>query len=387
MFLILLSLNLVLNIQSENRIHLNGDNDGKIVVKKENESPENHTKEKHHSALIKKGKQSSNDAKTDTHKVIKGVQRTEAESHSKIESQLNCKFLVGGKIIATGVFEYTTAEKPGTDYTRGIHLSSCKKETQHKETNEYLSDGVSGSCYIPYRLLDAKLQYYNPWLDNKYLYGKISRFGTPLEFKFIFPYKTIGWYINDQDAKKIGDWFDANTLSAQQRIKTIKSTVIDYATQYVKANKQLKSDETKKSSKDDQLKDLAAQRKVIEEKLGVLSDKLAAKQIEVDANAKVVSDYTTKLKQYQTIAEGLSSQNQSDKEALETAKTRKEEIKLAEYEKSTTNYKIKFDQAIDALKEAVPKALENVNKASTNAYSNSPDAIKLCNDELALIRH
>lgn len=92
----------------------------------------------------------------------------------------------------------------------------------------------NNSYYIPWRIISSYFTYTNPAGDNKYLTGFIiNDAGETFQLKVLLPYKTLGWYIDDNEGQKLCNLLARRRNEAHNAVLAIKANAISAATSYI----------------------------------------------------------------------------------------------------------------------------------------------------------
>jgi len=95
--------------------------------------------------------------------------------------------------------------------------------------------------YIPYRFISGKFVYVNPFGSNKYVSGWLKNdSGETAQLTIDFPYKTFGWFINDEEGNKIASLLTSLGAEHQNIVRANKVGANSAASEY-KAAKPLEN--------------------------------------------------------------------------------------------------------------------------------------------------
>lgn len=80
---------------------------------------------------------------------------------------------------------------------------------------------------IPWRFFVGKLIYTNPWgMNNKYITGTfLDDKGDKYEFKFVLPWKLVGWYISNKQSKYLCEICEKMSERQTEIINTLKAEI------------------------------------------------------------------------------------------------------------------------------------------------------------------
>jgi len=144
--------------------------------------------------------------------------------------------------LGIGTFWAPRIEKPSsTEDKIGWVFEMSAKPPSGVLANFMIRMGASSKYYIPYRWLSTGFTYSNPWNDYKYLDGWVTNDAKEVyHLRVLLPYKTAGWYINDDEGRKISTLLNQRRTEHIGYVTTDKSAAISAANLYL-SNKPLQT--------------------------------------------------------------------------------------------------------------------------------------------------
>jgi len=103
-----------------------------------------------------------------------------------------------------------------------------------KDLMKKIGNNVGGNKWrVPFRLM-SNLNYYNPWAGSKYIYGTIfDENGNSYSFRIYLPYKSLGWYINDEQGTKLANLMTQYAAERKAKVQNAKQTITKNYQNYV----------------------------------------------------------------------------------------------------------------------------------------------------------
>merc|ERR1712032_762974 len=141
------------------------------------------------------------------------------------------------------VIKAKTVVDPNTDATKlGLNLEFTKAPAADSIIAK-IGNKISDKVYqIPYRFMSGDMMYNNPVRDNK-----------TYTMKILLPYKTLGWYISDDQANKIRVQVNERGVSAKGNVSLNNSVIATGAELYLQKKALLDSASKDKASLDAEL--------------------------------------------------------------------------------------------------------------------------------------
>merc|ERR1712166_1228287 len=88
--------------------------------------------------------------------------------------------------------------------------------------------------YIPFRFMSSDMAFNNPVRDNKTLIGTfVADDFKSYTIKINLPYKTFGWYINDDESNKMRVQINTRAIEAKGNVSSNKSVIANYSEVYL----------------------------------------------------------------------------------------------------------------------------------------------------------
>jgi len=153
------------------------------------------------------------------------------------------------------VIKAKTVVDPNTDATKlGLNLEFTKAPAADSIIAK-IGNKISDKVYqIPYRFMSGDMMYNNPVRDNKTLIGSfVADNRKTYTMKILLPYKTLGWYISDDQANKIRVQVNERGVSAKGNVSLNKSVIATGAELYLQKKALLDSASKDKASLDAEL--------------------------------------------------------------------------------------------------------------------------------------
>jgi ribosomal protein L9 len=255
-------------------------------------------------------------------------------------------------------------ENPTTDANKlGLNFHFEKAPAANSFITQIGTKVSDKNYYIPYRFFQGDMDYENSNWTNKRLFGTLVADNKKTYFLDIYlPYKTVGWYINDEESNKIKNKVNSRGVEARGKVTAVKNIISPLAEKYLINNEILKAISKDKSAFD---KKIAYQQKISEKlkadaealkaKIETAKQALFAKQKEVQAshNALVASQLAVRAvsQQINTInleVTGLSNPN---------------EDQLAKSKNTMEVVKKKLDDHYANLKKEISSKVNDFNKS------------------------
>jgi len=144
---------------------------------------------------------------------------------------------------------------------------------------------ISGNkYYIPYRYFDANLYYDNPSQDNKSIGGSFRSDDKKLyKIKIEFPFKRTGWFISDDEGRRILNAINTQSTNQKNIVTNLKSNINGQTSRYIEKKTQL--DAALKGS--NEFKALITKK---ESDAGELKKKIDSSQSNSDSLKKTIDD-------------------------------------------------------------------------------------------------
>lgn len=124
------------------------------------------------------------------------------------------------------IFAKTVVE-PNSDATRlGINFTFKSAPAADSYIVKIGTKVSATQYYIPFRFIYGNFEYNNPTRDPKTIIGSFTadnRLNYSLEIKL--PYATFGWFITDDEAKKIYDQYNQRGVKARGEVTTAKDVI------------------------------------------------------------------------------------------------------------------------------------------------------------------
>ena len=186
------------------------------------------------------------------------IKRTE----NKIESQVSPKKIVSpdggtldtgftcekgihvnGKIVGMGTFYPKRIEHPSTDCDKlGVVFKLTKEPNATGKMVFIKCLNTPDQFYIPFKNINSKAIYTNPFGSNKFIEFKVTTDGGhSFSLKVYLPYKFIGYYVSDEQGNKICALLNTRSADTQAKITNAKNTASKHASEFCANDKLLKS--------------------------------------------------------------------------------------------------------------------------------------------------
>jgi len=218
----------------------------------------------------------------------------------------------------TGIFYPKRLDQPVTQAEKLGWCFKMEKAPAGNLKEIMLQDGSTNNWCLQFRYMTSSFSYTNP-TGNKYIEGWFTNdFGQAFRFRVLLPWKLIGWYIDDDEGKKICSFLNKYRTTANNAVLASKSSVKTECAKYM-ANKPLFDQSNGKAA------DLSKQSDELKAKLEVLKKSLQETQTQFDTAKKEADSFNaqaqeaqTKLKAAQEAENGQSSQLTQIKNTLQT---------------------------------------------------------------------
>jgi hypothetical protein len=269
------------------------------------------------------------------------------------------------KIEGAGTF---LAKRLETPVTQAEKLGWCFKMTTGPGDNLkqiMIQDGSTTNWCLQFRYMSSTFSYTNP-SGYKFIEGWYTNdFGQAYRFRVNLPWAYSGWYINDDEGKKICTFLNNQATTANNNIISAKSNIKSECSKYM-INKPLYDESNGKAT------DLTKQKADLETKLTGLNAELAKAQTgfdtakkEADSLSSQATVLETKLKASREAADGLSSQYSQIHNMLQTtlsssSSSSTDATKLKTEVDENLN---KFNTELDILKAEAPQRPIEINGA------------------------
>lgn len=221
----------------------------------------------------------------------------------------------------------------------------------------------SKKFYIPWRYVQADVDYNNPYFGNKTLKGSLfSDDKVTYNYTIKLPYKYVGWYINDEQGYKIRDYMIQYSNKVRETIKSTKTKLGKKANEYfdasenskkledVKKNSQQLQTQVKKNQEEldkeeNTLKDLNAQRKTLQQQVTKLNNELILADSDYDklvnelnnSNKDIVllNEWIEKVEKGKDTSSLLQTQNKNAAEALQAGENEYNKLLISAEERKS----------------------------------------------------
>lgn len=222
---------------------------------------------------------------------------------------------------------------------------------------------ISGNkYYVPYRYFSGDISYGNPSMNNKYLEGSLtSDDKVNYRMKIDLPYKRIGYFLDDEEGRKMASSINSRTLNQKSTVKDLKSNITGQTSEFVEKKKQL---DAAQKGEEELKKVLEAQEKEANE----LKDKMNAKKTEIENQKKAINEEKLKVAQAEAKLQKLQ-----DSLTADTAKFNQitDTIQREKTSKATVEQKVKsFQNELNAVN---TKLGQNFGNLRTTAPIRKPE--------------
>ncbi len=198
-----------------------------------------------------------------------------------------------------------------SDKNLGIYFTFTRAPSEGLRSIMY-QGADANTFYLPYRLVSGKFSWTNPFWDNKSIEGSVtSDAKNNYVFRLNLPYKTLGWFISNDQMAKLCDSINSQRVTHQAAVSKGKSDSTGAAGLY-KSKKLTLKDATTKSN------DVNAIKASIEQKRTGLAASITTQSATVKTFKDKVSDLeaqlATKRDSYGTELNKLNSMGSQDQE-------------------------------------------------------------------------
>lgn len=202
--------------------------------------------------------------------------------------------------------------------------------------------------YIPFRWITSVLEYSNPYGDYKSLTGwVVNDDKESYKVKVLLPYKTVGWYITDDEANKVSGNINVNRIKQQGNVKNGKSAVNSAAVSYTTNAPLLKS-------ATDGAEKLKAEQTKLKADLEKLKKDSETKEATFEKNAGAITESEIKLNELKTAQNNLGREISNIGSQIESIQ---QALSLAEANTTPAQLKTKYEEVVkkntDDLKTAI----------------------------------
>lgn len=215
-----------------------------------------------------------------------------------------------------------------------------------------------GYYYLPYRLLSSSFTYTNPWGGNKYIQGWItSDDGKAYQCRFVLPYATFTYYINDDEGNKIVNLLGKHRTRCQDEVTSTKSAATNAASEYI-TNKPIC--DAASASEAEYTKTIADTQKRLDEikaQIKTLQTQLEAAEA---ASVKATTDAKAKEGEINTLTNQINNQSnqiQSNETTLKEleGKTTASADEIAKLKSACDNSMNLFNSEVEILRGEAPQ--------------------------------
>lgn len=252
------------------------------------------------------------------------------------------------KMLAKGAkFQAKTLETPSSDEEKlgwGFEMGAPADNL-----SKIMVKGSKG-YYIPFRYFTSKCEYSNPFNDYKsFTFWMQNDSKESFKLRILLPYKSIGWYITDEESYKICSFVDASRIKQQGNIKNGKAAVNSAATSFVTNSPLLKS------AKEGAEK-LKAEQEAKKKELETLKKDSEAKEKTFETNSTAINDKEIELNKLKDAQNELSKEIISLNSRIENID---QALSLSQANSSPTELVTKYEKVVQdntkELKDAITK--------------------------------
>lgn len=282
------------------------------------------------------------------------VKRSKSQSKTKSKSEgsgdYNTGFVIPGFLVAKGKdafnsdkilganakFKPLALENPTTDDDK---LGWCfEMEDPKEELAKIMVKGkVAKFWCIPFRWFTSVMEFTNPFGDYKSLTGwVVNDEKESYKVKVLLPYKTVGWYITDDEANKCSGNINVNRMKQQGSVKNGKSAVNSAAVSLTTNAPLLKS-------ATDGAEKLKAEQTKLKTDLETLKKETEAKEATFNKNAGAITESEVKLNEIKTAQDTLSREISTIGSKIENIQ---QALSLAEANTTPEQLKAKYDVVV-----------------------------------------
>jgi hypothetical protein len=135
---------------------------------------------------------------------------------------------------AKGKFYATKLENPVTEYEKIGWVFEMAEEPKGRLAKIMFKAGEGKNWYLPYRYISRPFAYWNRTFNSKYLIGWATNDSNEtIKLAVYLPYKTLGWFINDDEGNKIVTLINSHATKNRSRVHETIGRMSSLGRQYI----------------------------------------------------------------------------------------------------------------------------------------------------------
>jgi hypothetical protein len=229
--------------------------------------------------------------------------------------------------------------------------------------------------YIPYRNFNTDFIYNNPVRASKTIKGTIlSDEGVVYRLNINLPYKTFGWFINDEEGSKLKDALQVNAINAQNYVKSIKTNIANSGVVYLQKNELLIAATKDKNAFDAKLNEQKSQLTALQTNIDDLTRQIEDARLILSQKHKAVALANAELNAKNAAVTDVSLQLNNIENALQGSKSTSEQLSLAK--KQFNDYETIMNTNYSLLKTEIPLKTQDFNNSKAALDRSDKNAFK-----------
>lgn len=308
------------------------------------------------------------------------VQKTFSKVKMSWESDYECKIKVNDNEQGTGKFTPQSILTPNSAEEKLGWVFNMSAGPSNDLKQVMVQVGNSAKWYIPYRIITEEAGFVNPSMDNKRISFTVTLDGASKDkknIKVLLPYKTFGWYINDEEALQLTAQINKQRQAAQHLVNAAKKTLVDAVNKLVDDKNSLDASK----GGDAELKKLfdknTTEVNTLQASLDDLSKQLETNNNEVAKDEAAIQAKQNTYNQLTSVISQTSASIQESQASLDDIKknlgnTASNVTKLTELVNASTTA---FNSHIDILKKIASSVSQKAEDARTAANNNNKKGI------------
>jgi hypothetical protein len=228
--------------------------------------------------------------------------------------------------------------------------------------------------YLPFRSVSSKFSFKNPFYDYKVIEGSVTNdVKKTFLFRLKLPYKTMGWYISDQEMQTLCQLINDKRDGEQTIVKNTKSNLLKESGLYINNKSTLNEVSKNGTDKAAAKAALTAKSQSLKSTIDTENNNLNALNIEI---AKINAELNQKKIQYDDLNNKINSLGMQHQEILNQIaqldgdQATIEKMKNELTEKSNT-YQTNLNAAVEVLVKKVPNKTNDINQAKTEVTTDN----------------